>query len=189
MEYADLRQFLSALDAQGDLLRVSEPVSARLEMTAVGDFALRHGGPALLFERPVGYTVPVLANLFGTTARVAQAMGATDVNGLREIGVFLASLKEPEPPKGLRDTGRLLHMARTLWTMRPTVTSRAACREVVVDAGDVDLGRLPIQTCWPEDAGPLITWGLVVTRGPQGSPGSRLRQNLGIYRQQVIGRR
>src|SRR5664279_3107505 len=189
MEYSDLRHFLRSLEAEGDLARVSKPVSARLDMTAVGDFVLRQGGPALLFENPVGYTIPVLANLFGTTVRVAKAMGATEVGGLREIGVLLANLKEPEPPKGLRDTGRLLQMAKTLWTMRPVVASRPSCREVVVPPDEIDLGRLPVQTCWPGDAGPLITWGLVVTRGPQGRPDSRARQNLGIYRQQVIGRR
>ena len=189
MEYSDLRHFLRALESGGDLLRIRDPVSARLEMTAVGDFALRRAGPALIFESPVGYKIPVLANLFGTTRRVALAMGATEASELRDIGLLLADLKEPEPPKRLRDAGRLLQMARTLWTMQPAIASRAPCREVIVDGADVDLGALPVQTCWPEDAGPLITWGLVVTRGPQGLPGSRRRQNLGIYRQQVIGRR
>jgi 4-hydroxy-3-polyprenylbenzoate decarboxylase len=189
MQYEDLRQFLAALEQAGDLLRVQEPVSTRLEMTAVGDFALRRGGPALIFENPAGYKIPVLANLFGTTRRVAEAMGASDVSQLREIGTLLAGLKEPDPPKGLRDTGRLFQMARTLWTMRPALASRPACRQVVVAGPDVDLGALPVQTCWPDDAGPLITWGLVITRGPQGGPASRLRQNLGIYRQQVIGKR
>jgi len=189
MEYRDLRGFMSHLEASGELVRVADPVSARLEMTAVGDFVLRAGGPALLFERPVGYTIPVLANLFGTTRRVALAMGADDPGALRDIGVLLASLKEPEPPKGVRDAGRLLQMAKSVWTMRPAETSRAVCREVVVDAADIDLSRLPVQICWPDDAGPLITWGLVITRGPQGLPASRVRQNLGIYRQQVIGKR
>src|SRR6185295_4546832 len=132
MIYSDLRHFLRSLEAEGELVRVPGPVSTRLEMTAVGDFTLRRGGPALLFEKPVGYTIPVLANLFGTTHRVAKAMGATEVNGLRDIGVVLANLKEPEPPKGLRDTGRLLQMARTLWTMRPVTAARPACREVEV---------------------------------------------------------
>src|SRR5678815_2464609 len=189
MEYSDLRHFLRSLEDEGDLARVAEPVSTRLEMTAVGDFTLRQGGPALLFEKPVGYTIPVLANLFGTTVRVAKAMGATEVSGLRDIGVVLANLKEPEPPKGLRDAGRLLQMAKTLWTMRPVSSARPPCREVDIPVDEIDLGRLPVQTCWPADAGPLITWGLVVTRGPQGMASSRLRQNLGIYRQQVIGRR
>ncbi|MEO8836088.1 MAG: UbiD family decarboxylase, partial [Caldimonas sp.] len=189
MKYVDLRQFLAALEGMGELRRVGEPVAARHEMTAVSDFVLRRGGPALLFERPVGYKIPVLTNLFGTTKRVALAMGASDVSGLRDIGLLLASLKEPEPPKGIRDTGRLLQMARTVWTMRPVAASRPACREVELDGADIDLATLPVQTCWPEDIGPLITWGLVITRGPQGVPGARSRQNLGIYRQQVIGRR
>jgi 4-hydroxy-3-polyprenylbenzoate decarboxylase len=189
MDYSDLRHFIRSLEAEGDLARVAEPVSTRLEMTAVGDFTLRRGGPALLFEKPAGYTIPVLANLFGTTVRVAKAMGATGVDGLRDIGVVLANLKEPEPPKGLRDAGRLLQMAKTLWTMRPVSATRPACREVDLRVDEIDLGRLPVQTCWPADAGPLITWGLVVTRGPQGLASSRQRQNLGIYRQQVIGRR
>src|SRR3982751_3028249 len=189
MKYSDLRHFIRSLEADGELARVREPVSARLEMTAVGDITLRQGGPALLFEKPVGYTIPVLANLFGTTLRVAKAMGATEVNGLRDIGVVLANLKEPEPPKGLRDTGRLLQMAKRLWTMRPVSAVGPACRQVDVPADEIDLGRLPVQTCWPADAGPLITWGLVITRGPQDVPAPRRRQNLGIYRQQVIGRR
>ncbi|HEX4235520.1 MAG TPA: UbiD family decarboxylase [Caldimonas sp.] len=189
MNYSDLRHFLVALEQSGDLFRVRQPVSTRFEMTAVGDFALRRGGPALLFESPDGYKIPVLANLFGTTRRVALAMGVAEVSELRTIGAVLANLKEPEPPRGLGDAGRLLQMARTLWTMRPSVASRPPCREVVVEGPAVDLGALPVQTCWPEDAGPLITWGLVITRGPQGEPSSRVRQNLGIYRQQVIGRR
>ena len=189
MKYSDLRQFMAALEAEGELVQVAEPVSTRLEMTAVGDFVLRQAGPALLFVNPVGYKIPVLANLFGTPRRVALAMGVHDVSELRTIGSMLASFKEPEPPKGVRDAGRLLQMARSLWSMRPVEASRPACREVVVDGADVDLARLPIQTCWPDDAGPLITWGLVITRGPQGAPNARLRQNLGIYRQQVIGRR
>ena len=189
IKYRDLREFVDALEAEGDLRRVAEPVSARLEMTAVCDAVLRVGGPALLFERPAGYKIPVLANLFGTTRRVALAMGAGAPAALRDIGVLLANLKEPEPPKGVRDAGRLLQMAKTVWTMRPVVASRPVCREVLIDGADVDLGLLPVQLCWPEDAGPLITWGLVITRGPQGLPTSRKRQNLGIYRQQVIGPR
>lgn len=189
LKYRDLRDFLAALEARQDLLRVATPVAARLEMTAVSDFTLRRSGPALLFEAPAGYQIPVLANLFGTTGRVALAMGADDPAALREIGELLAHLKEPEPPKGLRDAGRLLELARSAWSMRPATVGRAPCREVMVEGSDVDLGRLPIQTCWPGDAGPLITWGLVVTRGPQGLPASRKRQNLGIYRQQVIGAR
>ncbi|MGZ8259552.1 MAG: 3-octaprenyl-4-hydroxybenzoate decarboxylase, partial [Caldimonas sp.] len=151
MKYADLRHFLRFLEQSGDLLRIAELVSTRLEMTAVGDFALRRAGPALIFERPDGYKIPVLTNLFGTTRRVALAMGRAQVSELRDIGVLLANLKEPEPPKGLRDAGRLLQMARTLWTMRPAIAARAACREVVVDGADVDLGTFPVQICWPDD--------------------------------------
>src|SRR5450432_43476 len=147
MKYSDLRQFLTALEADGELVRVAEPGSTRLEMTAVGDFVLRQGGPALLFENPVGYNIPVLTNLFGTPRRVALAMGADDVSELREVGVMLANLKEPEPPKGVRDAGRLLQMARSLWTMRPVQASRPACRETVVEGTDIDLAGLPIQIC------------------------------------------
>jgi 4-hydroxy-3-polyprenylbenzoate decarboxylase len=189
MKYRDLRDFLAHLEGCGELKRVMEPVSARFEMTAVSDFVLRAGGPALLFEKPAGYKFSALTNLFGTTRRVALGMGADGAEELREVGHLLASLKEPEPPKGLKDTGQLLHMAKALWDMKPKAVRHAPCQEVVVPATDVDLATLPIQTCWPEDAGPLITWGLVVTRGPQGGPNARLRQNLGIYRQQVIGRR
>ena len=159
-------------------------------MTAVSDFVLRAGGPALLFEQPTGYKVSALTNLFGTTRRVALGMGATDVSELRDVGRLLASLKEPEPPKGLKDTGRLLQMGKALWDMKPARVRSAPVQDVVVEAADIDLlGLLPIQTCWPEDAGPLITWGLVITRAPQGAVNARARQNLGIYRQQVIGRR
>jgi len=188
MKYRDLRDFMAGLEKLGELRRVREPVSARLEMTAVSDFVLRAGGPALFFEQPVGYKFPVLANLFGTPRRVAFGMGATEVNELREVGRLLARLKEPEPPKGLKDTGRLLQMAKAVWDMKPAVVRSPACQEVVREGAEVDLGQLPVQTCWPGDVGPLITWGLVVTRGPQGGPNARARQNLGIYRQQVIAR-
>ncbi len=189
MKYRDLRDFMAALERSGELVRVADPVSVRLEMTAVSDFVLRRGGPALLFERPDRYNSPVLANLFGTPGRVARAMGVDSVDELRDIGELLAHLKEPEPPKGVRDAGKLLALGKALWSMRPHRVAKASCREVVVEGRDVDLGALPVQTCWPDDAGPLITWGLVVTRGPQGGPAARSRQNLGIYRQQVIGRR
>jgi 4-hydroxy-3-polyprenylbenzoate decarboxylase len=189
MKYRDLRDFVAGLESLGELRRVAEPVSVRLEMTAVSDFVLRAAGPALFFERPDGYKFPVLANLFGTPQRVALGMGATEVSELREVGQLLARLKEPEPPKGLKDTGRLLQMAKAIWDMKPASVRQPACQEVVLEGSDVDLTRLPVQTCWPGDAGPLITWGLVVTRGPQGGPNARARQNLGIYRQQVIGRR
>ena len=189
MNYRDLREFMTGLETLGELKHVADPVSARLEMTAVSDAVLRAGGPALLFRNPAGYKIPVLTNLFGTPRRVALGMGATEVGELREVGMLLAGLKEPEPPKGLKDAGRLLQMAKALWDMKPSHARRGACQEVVLQGGDIDLTRLPVQTCWPDDAGPLITWGLVVTRGPQGGPSARARQNLGIYRQQVIGPR
>jgi 4-hydroxy-3-polyprenylbenzoate decarboxylase len=189
MKYRDLREFIGGLESIGELRRVAEPVSARLEMTAISDSVLRAAGPALLFEKPDGYTIPVLANLFGTPRRVALGMGATDPRDLREVGQLLARLKEPEPPKGLKDTTRLLQMAKAVWDMKPALVHRAACQEVVLEHEAADLTGLPVQTCWPGDAGPLITWGLVVTRGPQGGPNARSRQNLGIYRQQVIARR
>ena len=189
MKYRDLRGFLAGLEGAGELMRVADPVSPRLEMTALSDRVLRASGPALLFERPVGYTIAVLTNLFGTPARVAMGMGQPDVSALREIGRVLASLKEPDPPKGLKDAGRLLQMVKALSDMKPAVVRKAACREEVLVGAEVDLARLPVQTCWPGDAGPLITWGLVVTRGPQTVAAPRRRQNLGIYRQQVIGPR
>ena len=188
MKYSDLRDFVAGLAQRGELIRVQEPVSPRLEMTALSDRMLRAGGPALLFERPQGSGMPALTNLFGTPHRVALGMGASEVSELREVGRVLAALKEPEPPKGLKDAGRLLQMVKSLWDMKPDLVRRAPCQEVVREGSEVDLGLLPVQTCWPGDAGPLITWGLVVTRGPQQVAQARRRQNLGIYRQQVIGR-
>ena len=189
MEYVDLRQFMASLERDGELVRVHEPVSARLEMTAVSDSVLRAGGPALWFLTPAGYKISALTNLFGTPKRVALGMGADEVSDLRDVGRLLASLKEPEPPKGLKDAGKLIGMAKALWDMKPSVVRKPACHEVVLQGAEVDLGLLPVQTCWPDDAGPLITWGLVITRGPQGGVNARTRQNLGIYRQQVIGKR
>ena len=193
MKYRDLRDFMRGLEQSGDLRRVAEPVSTRLEMTALADITLRAAGPALLFEQPTGsrgsYKIPALTNLFGTPERVARGMGATEAAELREIGRLLASLKEPEPPRGIKDAGRLVHMAKALWDMKPASVRRAPCQEEVVGRDDIDLAALPIQLCWPHDAAPLITWGLVITRGPQSVPQPRRRQNLGIYRQQVIGRR
>ena len=189
MKYRDLRDFLRQLEAVGELTRVADAVSPRLEMTALADRVLRAGGPALLFTAPAGHGIPVLANLFGTPRRVAMGMGADSLSELRDVGRVLASLKEPEPPHGLKDAGRLLQMAKALWDMKPTRVRGAACQECTIDGDEVDLGQLPVQLCWPGDAGPLITWGLVVTRGPQSVPQPRRRQNLGIYRQQVIGRR
>ncbi len=189
MKYSDLREFMSRLEQMGELARVDERLSPKWEITALADEVLRAEGPALLVERPAGYEQPLLANLFGTPRRVALGMGADDVGELRQIGHLLASLKEPDPPQGLKDAGRLLQMAKTLWTMKPRRQSGGPCREVECAGDEIDLSRWPIQTCWPDDAGPLITWGLVVTRGPQTVERPRLRQNIGIYRQQVIGPR
>ena len=184
MKYSDLRDFIAGLERQGELKRISEKVSPMLEMTALSDRVLRAGGPALLFESPTGFSTPALTNLFGTTRRVALGMGAESLSDLRDVGRVLANLKEPEPPKGLKDAGKLLQMAKALWDMKPALQRRAPCQEEVFEGADIDLGRLPIQHCWPDDAAPLITWGLVITRGP-----TRSRQNLGIYRQQLIGPR
>jgi len=189
MAYTDLRGFLRQLEALGELRRVGVPVSPRLEMTELCDRTLRVGGPALLFEKPEGFDMPVLGNLFGTVRRIALAMGreadAAPEPALRDIGRLLAVLREPDPPKGLRDLWSRLpefrQLAAKVLDMAPKLRSSAPCQEVVWEEGDVDLGRLPVQTCWPGDAGPLITWGLTVTRGP-----AKPRQNLGIYRQQVI---
>ena len=180
---------MAQLERLGELRKLVDPVSPHLEMTAIGDKLLRAGGPAVLCTQPVGYTIPCLINLFGTPRRVALGMGAETLSDLRDVGRLLANLKEPEPPKGLKDAGRLLAMAKALWDMKPSVQRSAPCQDVVLEGDEVNLAKLPVQTCWPGDAGPLITWGLVVTRGPQGVVNPRSRQNLGIYRQQVIGKR
>ncbi|MGB2941755.1 MAG: 4-hydroxy-3-polyprenylbenzoate decarboxylase [Candidatus Macondimonas sp.] len=182
MKYRDLRDFIGHLERQGELKRISVPVDPSLEVTEICDRTLRAGGPALLFERPKGSSIPLLANLFGTTRRVALGMGAEDLAALREIGHTLAFLKEPEPPKGLRDAWNSLPIMRKVLDMAPKTVRWPACQQQVWEGAEVDLSRLPVQTCWPGDVGPLITWGLVVTRGP-----NKPRQNLGIYRQQVIG--
>ena len=183
MKYADLRDFLAQLEQMGHLKRDAVPVSTDLEMTEICDRALRAGGPALLFERPLGHTIPVLGNLFGTPRRVALGMGAQEVGELRQIGHLLARLKEPEPPKGFKDIMGMGALVKAVWDMAPKVVRSAPCQEVVWEGADVDLARLPIQHCWPGDIAPLITWGLVITKGPH-----KKRQNLGIYRQQVLGR-
>ena len=182
MQYADLRDFLSQLERAGELKRIPAEVSPKLEMTEICDRVLKAGGPALLFERPAGHTMPVLGNLFGTVRRVGLAMGAESPRALREIGELLAYLREPDPPANLREAWEKLPILKQLLNMQPKQLGSGACQEVVWEGKDVDLSRLPVQTCWPGDAGPLITWGLTVTRGPH-----KTRQNLGIYRQQVIG--
>ncbi len=183
MKYKDLRDFIAQLEARGQLKRIHQAIDPNLEMTEIADRTLRAGGPALLFENPKGSDIPVLANLFGTPERVALGMGEESVEALREVGKVLAQLKEPEPPKGMRDAWEKLPVFKQVLNMAPKVVKKAPCQEVVVEGEAVDLGALPVQTCWPGDAGPLITWGLVVTQGPH-----KPRQNLGIYRQQVIGR-
>jgi 4-hydroxy-3-polyprenylbenzoate decarboxylase len=186
VSYQDLRDFIAQLEGRGELKRVPAPVDPRLEMTEICDRALKAQGPALLFEKPAGSAIPVLGNLFGTVRRVALAMGidAPEPNAaLRELGRLLALLKEPEPPRGWKDAWDKLPLLKQVLAMAPREVTRPPCQETVWEGDAVDLGRLPIQTCWPGDAGPLITWGLTVTRGP-----NQRRQNLGIYRQQVIAR-
>jgi 4-hydroxy-3-polyprenylbenzoate decarboxylase len=183
LKYQDLRDFINILEQRGLLKRISHPVDPNLEMTEIADRTLRAEGPALLFENPVGSDIPVLANLFGTPERVALGMGAENVEALREVGKLLAFLKEPEPPKGLKDAWSKMPIFKQVLNMGPKQVNKAACQQVVIESDDVDLNKLPIQTCWPGDAAPLVTWPLVVTRGTQ-----RERQNLGIYRMQLIGR-
>ena len=183
MKYTDLRDFITNLEKQGELKRITTEVDPHLEMTEICDRVLRAGGPAILFENPKGSKIPVLANLFGTPKRVALGMGEDSVEALREVGKLLAFLKEPEPPKGMKDAWDKLPIFRQVLNMGPKVVKKGPCQEQVIEGDDIDLGDYPIQLCWPEDAAPLITWGLVVTKGPH-----KTRQNLGIYRQQVIGK-
>jgi 4-hydroxy-3-polyprenylbenzoate decarboxylase len=183
MKYSDLRDFIAQLQSIGELKPILHPVSPHLEMTEVCDRTLRAAGPALLFQNPVGHTIPVLGNLFGTPRRVALGMGADNVGELRQIGHLLARLKEPEPPKGYRDLLGLGSLVKAVWDMSPKEVRGAPCHDIVWEGNDVDLARLPIQHCWPGDIAALITWGLVITKGP-----NKKRQNLGIYRQQVLGR-
>lgn len=183
MKYKDLREFISYLEEQGELKRIREPIDPYLEMTEIADRTLRANGPALLFEHPTGYDIPVLCNLFGTAKRVAMGMGQEDVAALREVGKLLAYLKEPEPPKGLRDLMDKIPVFKQVLNMPTKRLTKAPCQQIVLSGDEVDLSRLPVMQCWPEDAAPLITWGLTVTKGPL-----KERQNLGIYRQQVIAK-
>ena len=183
MKYKDLRDFIARLEEQGELVRVKQPISTKLEMTEIADRTLRAGGPAILFENPEGFDIPVLANLFGTPKRVAMGMGQTDVSELREVGKLLAFLKEPEPPKGIKEALGQIPVFKQVLNMPAKEVRKAPCQEVVLSGDDVDLTKLPIQHCWPGDAAPLITWGLTVTKGPY-----KKRQNLGIYRQQLLGK-
>ncbi|WP_286270654.1 4-hydroxy-3-polyprenylbenzoate decarboxylase [Thalassotalea hakodatensis] len=183
MKYSDLRDFINQLEKLGQLKRISMPISTDLMMTEISDRTLRAGGPALLFENPEGYEIPVLTNLFGTPERVALAMGQQDVAALRDVGKLLAMLKEPEPPKGFKDALAKIPVYKQVLNMPAKVVKKAPCQEIVIAGDDVDLTKLPIQKCWPGDVAPLITWGLTVTKGPHKS-----RQNLGIYRQQLLGK-
>jgi 4-hydroxy-3-polyprenylbenzoate decarboxylase len=183
MKYADLRGFIEFLESRGELKRISTPVDPHLEMTEICDRTLRNGGPALLFENPVGYNTPVLANLFGTEQRVALGMGQESLTALREVGEILAYLRQPDPPKGLKDAWDKMPVLKQVLNMAPKLLKNAPCQHHVKQGDDVDLTTLPIQTCWPGDVGPLITWPLVITRGPD-----KERQNLGIYRMQLLGK-
>ncbi|MBA2652046.1 MAG: 4-hydroxy-3-polyprenylbenzoate decarboxylase [Tatlockia sp.] len=183
MKYADLRDFIVQLETRGLLKRISYPVSPNLEMTTISDRVLRAGGPALLFTNPKESNMPVLTNLFGTVERVALGMGEESISALREVGKLLAALKEPDPPKGFKDAFSKLPLLKQALNMAPKYVSSAPCQEHVFEGEAVDLRRLPIQTCWPGDVAPLITWGLVTTKGPHQS-----RENMGIYRQQLLGK-
>jgi 4-hydroxy-3-polyprenylbenzoate decarboxylase len=183
MKYNDLRDFIAQLETRGLLTRIDYPVSPNLEMTVISDKVLRAGGPALLFTHPKNHRVPVLTNLFGTVERVALGMGEETILALREIGQLLAALKEPEPPKGFKDAFSKLPLLKQALNMAPKMVSRAPCQTHVWEHDEVDLTQLPIQTCWPGDIAPLITWGLVTTKGPL-----QARENMGIYRQQVLSK-
>ncbi|MDB2374237.1 4-hydroxy-3-polyprenylbenzoate decarboxylase [Psychrosphaera haliotis] len=182
MKYKDLRDFIDKLEEQGELVRITAEVDPDLEMTEIADRTLRGEGPALLFENPKGHSIPVLANLFGTPKRVAMGMGQDNVEALREVGKTLAFLKEPEPPAGLKDAFSKLPIFKQVLNLAPKEVKKAPCQKVVIEGDDVDLTKLPIMRCWPGDVAPLVTWGLTVTKGP-----NKPRQNLGIYRQQLLG--
>ena len=182
MQYRDLRDFINGLESRSALRRVAHPVDPKLEMTVVCDRVLRAAGPAVLFEQPTGHQIPVLGNLFGTPERVAWGMGADDVSALRDIGTLLADLKEPRPPKGIGEAVKALPLLKKVLAMAPRTERKPNCQQNVLTGVQVRLSDLPVQTCWPGDAGPLITWALVITRGPD-----KERQNIGIYRLQVIG--
>ena len=183
MSYADLRTFVADLEQRGLLKRIGTEVSSDLEITEISDRVLRANGPALLFERVKGHSMPVLTNLFGTAERIALGMGRSSASQLRDIGELLAYLKEPEPPKGFKDVLSKFPVLKQVMHMHPKVVKTAAWQETIIRGEDVDLSMLPIQRCWPNDAAPLLTWGLVVTKGP-----NKERQNIGIYRQQQLGR-
>ena len=183
MKYTDLRDYIAQLEKQGELKRISYPINPHLEMTEIADRVLRQGGPALLFENPIGYNMPVLCNLFGTPKRVAMGMGRDDISALREVGHLLAFLREPEPPKGIRDFFSELPKYKQVLNMPVKQRSSAPCQEIIIQNDDVDLTQIPIMHCWPDDVAPLITWGLTITKGP-----NKDRQNLGVYRLQRLAK-
>ena len=183
MAFSDLRDFIKLLEKEGELKRISTEVDPYLEVTEISDRVLRTGGPALLFENPKGSSIPLLVNLFGNSRRIALAMGQEDIDGLRDVGKLLAFLKEPTPPSGWKDVWQKLPSYKQVLNVSPNVKKSAVCQDVVIEARDVDLSMFPLQTCWPGDVAPLVTWPLVITRGPQ-----KERQNLGIYRMQPIAR-
>ncbi len=183
MKYKDLRDFIAQLEQSGQLKRISREIDPYLEMTEISDRTLRAGGPALLFENPKGYTMPVLTNLFGTPDRVAMGMGQPNVAALRQVGIWLSYLKEPEPPRGFKELMEKLPIFKQVLNMPTKRLSSAPCQQRVLEGEAVDLDQIPIQHCWPGDVAPLVTWGLTITRGPY-----KKRQNLGIYRQQKIGK-
>ncbi|MBN6065789.1 4-hydroxy-3-polyprenylbenzoate decarboxylase [Aggregatibacter actinomycetemcomitans] len=183
MKYNDLRDFLALLESQGELKRITQEIDPYLEMTEISDRTLRAGGPALLFENPKGFDIPVLCNLFGTPKRVALGMGQENVSALRDVGKLLAFLKEPEPPKGFKELWQVLPQYKQVLNMPTKSLNKADCQQIVLSDEDVDLYKLPIMHCWKDDVAPLVTWGLTITKGPH-----KKRQNLGIYRQQLIGK-
>ena len=183
MKFDDLRDFIAQLEEKGLLKRIRQEVDPNLEMTEISDRTLRAGGPALLFENPKGYDTPVLTNLFGTTERVAMAMGKENVAALKEVGQWLAYLKEPEPPKGIKALWEKLPIFKQVLNMPTKKVRKPLCQQVIMQGDEVDLTKLPVMTCWPGDVAPLITWGLTITKGPY-----KKRQNLGIYRQQLLGK-
>ena len=183
MKYTDLRDFIAALEQRGELVRISATVDPALEMTEIADRTLRAGGPALLFENPSGHSTPVLVNLFGTERRVALGMGEEEISALRDIGELLAYLRQPDPPKSLRDAWDKAPVLKQVLHMGPKMVRNPPCQYHAIQGEEVNLHDLPIQTCWPGDAAPLVTWPLVITRGP-----GKERLNLGIYRMQLIGR-
>lgn len=183
MKFDDLRDFIAQLEEKGLLKRITQEIAPNLEMTEISDRTLRAGGPALLFENPKGFDTPVLTNLFGTTERVALAMGQDNVEALKEVGQWLAYLKEPEPPKGIKSLWEKLPIFKQVLNMPTKKINNPACQQIIMQGDQVDLTKLPIMTCWPEDVAPLITWGLTITKGPL-----KKRQNLGIYRQQLLGK-